>query len=134
MKQLIVCSGSDLYRLHDIVSDVTADTTLLVSAGEYDFATWTSIADKVNIYSPYDCDNSSSRLDLLQEMKDLQRAYFVVSSMSMFSTAYQAMTYSLYPRLLQIDCWKITLEETEIRGGFAFIKPLPEAMPEKRSP
>lgn len=134
MKQLVVCSGSDLYRLHDVIRNVTEDTTLLVSAGNHDAVTRASIADTVKIYSPYDCDSRDSRLALLQEMNDLQRVYFVVSSMSMCSTAYQAMTYSLYPRLLQIDCWKITLEETEIRSGFAFIKPLPEGMPKKNIP
>ncbi len=131
MKQLIICSASDLHRLQDIIRNVTIDTTLLVSAGNFDEAILDRVAtDNVKLNLTYDCDSSSNRLELLQELKGLEQAYFVVSSVVMSSSAYQAMIYSLFPRLLQVDCWKIMLDSSvNIPLGFAFLRHLPEGIP-----
>lgn len=131
MKQLIICSVSDIHRLQDIVRNVTIDTTLLMSAGNFDESMLSRVAtDNVKLNLTYDCNSSSSRLDLLQELKGLERAYFVVSSPVMSSSAYQAMIYSLFPKLLEVDCWKIMLDSAvRIPMGFAFLKHLPEGIP-----
>jgi len=130
MKQLIVCSAFDLHRLVGMVKNVKLDSTLLVSQGEFDKSILRKLAtDKVALNLMYECDDSNSRLQMLQELKDVERAYFVVSSIVMGSSAYQAMTYSLYPRLLQVDCWKIMLDNANIPGGFAFLRNLPQGTP-----
>lgn len=130
MKQLIVCSSFDLHRLENIIADVSTDTTVLMSVSSFDETLLGKMAtDKVKLNSTYDCNNNNSRLELLQELKGLERTYFVVSSPVMISSAYQSMIYSLFPRMLQVDCWKITLETTQIPFGFAFLRHLPEGVP-----
>jgi len=130
MKQLIVCSSFDLHRLQNIIADVSTDTTVLMSASSFDETLLGRMAaDKVKLNSTYDCNSNNSRLELLQELKGLERTYFVVSSPVVSSSAYQAMIYSLFPRMLQVDCWKITLETTQIPLGFAFLRHLPEGVP-----
>lgn len=130
MKQLIVCSMSDAHRLQNIVRRITIETTLLLSAGNADQEALSRLAtDKVTLYQGYNCDSSDSKSELFQEMKDLERVYFVVSAPVMSSSALQAMCYSLYPRLLNADCWKITLEPAKIPLGFVFLRNLPEGLP-----
>lgn len=73
--------------------------------------------------------NEANKVEVLQALKEVERAYFVVSLSPMSSSAYQAMIYSLCPLMLQWDCWKITLENAKIPLGFAFMRHLPEGMP-----
>jgi len=130
MKQLIVCSAFDLHHLVNMVEYVTLDSILLVSGGEADKSVLRKVVtNRVALNLTYDCDNSDSRLQMLQELKDLERVYFIVSSIALNSSSYQAMTYSLYPRLLQVDCWKIILDNATIPSGFAFLRSLPEGVP-----
>ena len=135
MKQLIICSASDAHRLQNIARRITAETTLLLSAGEANQERLNSlVTNSVALYRGYNCDNRESHLKLLQEMHDLERAYFVVSAPVMSSSALQAICYSLYPRLLNADCWKITLEPAKIPLGFAFMRNLPEGLPFQMNP
>lgn len=130
MEQLIVCSSSDLHRLQDVIRSLSVDTMVLMSAGNFDAAILGRVVtDKVKMNLTYNCDSRDSRLELLQQLKGLKRAYFVVSNPVMSSSAYQAMIYSLFPLLLQADCWKITLETANIPRGFAFLRNLPEGLP-----
>ena len=135
MKQLIICSASDAHRLLNTVRRITVETTLLLSAGKADEKLLNRLeTDNVTLYRDYNCDNAESHLKLWQEMKDLERAYFVISNPVMSSSALQAMSYSLYPRLLNADCWKITLEPAKIPLGFAFLRNLPEGRPYELRP
>lgn len=134
MKQLIICSASDAHRLQNMVRRITAETTILLSPGKADPAVLSSLAtDTVTLWH-YGHDSAESRLKIHQEMQGLERAYFVVSAQVMSSSALQAMCYSLYPRLLNADCWKITLEPAKIPLGFAFMRNLPEGLPFQVSP
>jgi len=129
MKQLIICSASDAHHLQTIVRRITVETTLL-SAGNADEQVLRGLeTDAVTLNYGYNCDNAESRTKLRQEMEELERAYFVVSNPVMSSSALQALCYSLYPRLLNADCWKITLEPAKIPLGFAFLRNLPEGLP-----
>jgi len=130
MKQLIICSASDAHHLQTIVRRITVETTLLLSAGNADERVLRGLeTDAVTLNYGYNCDNAESRTKLRQEMEELERAYFVVSNPVMSSSALQALCYSLYPRLLNADCWKITLEPAKIPLGFAFLRNLPEGLP-----
>ena len=130
MKQLIVCSASDAHRLQNIVRRITVETTLLLSAGEADQEALSELeTGTVTLHRGYNCDNAESRTGLWQKMKDLERVYFVVASAATGSCALRAMTLSLYPKLLEVDCWKITLESVKIPRGFAFARNLPEGRP-----
>ena len=130
MKQIIICSASDAHHLQNIVRRITDETILLLSAGDADQETLSRLAtNRVTLYRGYNCDNAESRTELWQEMKDLERAYFVVASAVTGSCALRAMTLSLYPKLLEVDCWKITLEPVKISRGFAFARNLPEGRP-----
>ncbi len=130
MKQLIICSSFDLHRLADIIADVSLDTLVLMSASNFDESILEKIArDGVKLNSTYDCNSITSRVELFDDLKGLEKAYFVVSDPVMSSSAYQAMIYSLFPKLLQADCWKITLEPATIPLGFAFLRNLPEGLP-----
>lgn len=130
MKQLIICSSSDLHHLHGVVAGITLDTTLLMSSGNLNKSSLSIMAtSKVTLNMTYKCDDSASRLEMLQELVNLERAYFAVTPAVVSSTAYQAMVYSLYPRLLQVDCWKITTETITIPRGLAFLRHLPEGKP-----
>ena len=130
MKQLIVCSSFDVHRLTDIIADTSLHTIVLMSASNFDESIIEKIAtDKVKLNSTYDCDSLISKSDLFRDLIGLEKAYFVVSNPVMSSSAYQAMIYSLFPRLLDVDCWKITLEPAVIPLGFAFLRHLPEGLP-----
>lgn len=130
MRQLIICSSFDLHRLEDIIAGVSLDTLVLMSRSDFDESILKKIArDGVKLNSTYDLDSITSRVELFDDLKGLEKAYFVISNPVMSSSAYQAMIYSLYPKLLQADCWKITLEPAVIRLGFAFLRNLPEGLP-----
>ena len=130
MKQLIICSASDAHHLQTIVRRITVETTLLLSAGNADERVLRGLeTDAVTLNYGYNCDNAESHLMLWQEMIDLERAYFAVASAVTSSCALRAMALSLYPKLLEVDCWKMTLEQVKISRGFAFLRNLPEGLP-----
>lgn len=103
---------------------------LLLSAGDADPGVLSNLATgKVTLYSKYNCDSGEDRLKLHHDLKDLERVYFVVAYAVTGSCALRAMVLSLYPKLLEVDCWKITLEPVKIPLGFAFMRNLPEGLP-----
>ena len=129
MKQLIICSASDAHHLQTIVRRIAVETTLL-SAGNADEQVLRGLeTDAVTLNYGYNCDNAESRTKLRQEMEELERAYFAVASAVTSSCALRAMALSLYPKLLEVDCWKMTLEQVKISRGFAFLRNLPEGLP-----
>ncbi len=134
MKQLIVCSASDAHRLQDIVQRITTETTILLSPGNADPAVLSSLAtDTVTLWH-YGHDSAENRLKIYSDLKDLERVYFVVAYAVTGSCALRAMVLSLYPKLMEVDCWKMTLEPVKIPLGFAFLRNLPEGLPFEISP
>ncbi len=134
MKQLIICSASDAHRLQNIVQRITAKTTIMLSPGNADPAVIGSlVTDTVTLWH-YGYDSDENRRRIYSDTKDLERVYYVVASAVTGSCALRAMTISLYPKLLEVDCWKITLEPVKIPLGFAFLRNLPEGLPYRISP
>jgi len=129
MKQLIVCSASDAHRLQNAVRRITAETTIMLSPGEADPAVIGGLATGTVTLWHYGHDSAESRLKIYSDLKDLERVYFVAASAVTGSCALRAMVLALAPKLLEAECWKMTLEPVKIPRAFAFLRNLPEGLP-----
>lgn len=116
--------------MQNMVRRITAETTLLLSAGQADPAVLSSlVTDKVTLYCGYNCDSVESRQKMYADLRDLERVYFVVASARTGSCALRAMALSLSPKLLEAECWKMTLEAVKVPRAFALVRNLPEGLP-----
>jgi len=69
---------------------------------------------------------SQTDIDTLSRADEI---YFVASTLSMCSTAYQQLVIDAFPASEQANRWLLRLEDVAIPLGFAVLKNLPEGKP-----
>ena len=62
----------------------------------------------------------------VQTLENADAVYFVISEMSICSTAYQELVLAVFVKTEQSHRWLVRLDDTEIPEGFFMLRSLPE--------